>query len=135
VVGNNNATAQPHFLMKKLSSIIFLILFSIFSTASNAAPSLNEKTPSKQQIVIDDTMNELIKAGYVLQTQETRGIITVYVLKKGDEFAGCRVERSIKKEVEKCYEIELKKINEKTFCNHNSGFLISPSKISKQNQR
>ena len=93
--------------MKKLSSIIFLIQFSIFSTASNAAPSLNEKTPSKQQIVIDDTMNELIEAGYVLQTQETRGIITVYVLKKGDEFASCRVERSIKKQIEKCYIIEL----------------------------
>ena len=93
--------------MKKLSSIIFFILFSVFSTASNAAPSLNEKFPSKQQIVIDDTMNELIKAGYVLKTQETRVIITVYVLKKGDEFAGCRIERSIKKEVEKCYIIEL----------------------------
>ena len=93
--------------MKKLFSIIFLILFSVFSTASNAAPNLNEKFPSKQQIVIDDTMNELIKAGYVLQTQETRGIITVYVLKKGDEFASCRVERSIKKQIEKCYIIEL----------------------------
>ena len=93
--------------MKKLFSIIFLILFSVFSTASNAAPSLNEQLPSKQQIVIDDTMNKLIEAGYALQTQETRGIITVYVLKKGDEFAGCRVERSIKKEVEKCYIIEL----------------------------
>ena len=89
--------------MKKLFPIIFLILFSVFSTTGNAAPSLNEKTPSKQQIVIDNTMNELIKAGYVLQTQETRGIITVYVLKKGDEFASCRIERSIKKQIEKCY--------------------------------
>ena len=87
--------------------IIFLILFSIYSTPLNAAPSLNEQLPSKQQIVIDDTMNELIVAGYVLQTQETRGIITVYVLKKGDEFASCRVERSIKKQIEKCYIIEL----------------------------
>jgi hypothetical protein len=60
-----------------------------------------KRLPSKQQIVIDDTMNKLIEAGYVLQTQETRGIITVYVLKKGDEFAGCRVERSIKKQIEK----------------------------------
>jgi tRNA(Ile2) C34 agmatinyltransferase TiaS len=93
--------------MKKLSSIILLILFSIFSTTGNAAPSLNEQLPSKQQIIIDDTMNELIKAGYVLQTQETRGIITVYVLKKGDEFAGCRIERSTKKQIEKCYIIEL----------------------------
>ena len=90
-------------------SILFItaVIFSIFSTASNAAPSLNEKTPSKQQIVIDDTMNELIKAGYVIKTQETRGIITVYVLKKGDEFEGCRIERSIKKQIEKCYIIEL----------------------------
>ena len=93
--------------MKKLFSIIFLILFSVFSTPLNAAPSLNEQLPSKQQIIIDDTMEELIEAGYVLQTQETRGIITVYVLKKGDEFASCRVERSIKKQIEKCYMIEL----------------------------
>ena len=87
--------------------IIFLFLFSIFSTPVNSAPSFNEKLPSKQQIVIDDTINNLIEAGYVLQTQETRGIITVYVLKKGDEFASCRVERSIKKQIEKCYIIEL----------------------------
>jgi hypothetical protein len=93
--------------MKKLLAIIVLGLVWGVGAPLNAAPSLNEKLSSKQQIVIDDTMNELIKAGYVLQTQETRGIITVYVLKKGDEFAGCRVERSIKKEVEKCYIIEL----------------------------
>ena len=93
--------------MKKLLAIIVLGLVWGVGAPLNSAPSFNEKLPSKQQIIIDDTMNELIKAGYVLQTQETRGIITVYVLKKGDEFAGCRVERSIKKEVEKCYEIEL----------------------------
>ena len=93
--------------MKKLFLILVLGLLWSGSAPLNSAPSFNEKLSSKQQIVIDDTMNNLIEAGYVLQTQETRGIITVYVLKKGDEFAGCRVERSIKKEVEKCYIIEL----------------------------
>ena len=93
--------------MKKLLAIIVLGLVWGVGAPLNAAPSLNEKVSSKQQIVIDDTMNELIKAGYVLQTQETRGIITVYVLKKGDEFASCRVERSIKKQIEKCYIIKL----------------------------
>ena len=93
--------------MKKLLAIIVLGLVWSVGAPLNSAPSFNEKLPSKQQIVIDDTMIELIKAGYVLQTQETRGIITVYVLKKGDEFASCRVERSIKKQIEKCYIIEL----------------------------
>ena len=93
--------------MKKLFLIIFLTPFSIFGTSGNAATSLNERFPSKLQIVIDNTMNDLIEAGYVLQTQETRGIITVYILKKDDEFASCRVERAIKKQIEKCYIIEL----------------------------
>jgi hypothetical protein len=101
------AERKEQIQMKKLLAIIVLGLVWGVGAPLNSAPSFNEKLPSKQQIVIDDTMNNLIEAGYVLQTQETRGIITVYVLKKGDEFAGCRVERSIKKEVEKCYIIEL----------------------------
>ena len=101
------AERKEQIQMKKLLAIIVLGLVWGVGAPLNSAPSFNEKLPSKQQIVIDDTMNELIKAGYVLQTQETRGIITVYVLKKGDEFASCRVERSIKKQIEKCYIIEL----------------------------
>jgi hypothetical protein len=101
------AERKEQIQMKKLLAIIVLGLVWGVGAPLNSAPSFNEKLPSKQQIVIDDTMNNLIEAGYVLQTQETRGIITVYVLKKGDEFAGCRVERSIKKQVEKCYIIEL----------------------------
>jgi hypothetical protein len=101
------AERKEQIQMKKLLAIIVLGLVWGVGAPLNSAPSFNEKLPSKQQIVIDDTMNNLIEAGYVLQTQETRGIITVYVLKKGDEFAGCRVERSIKKQIEKCYIIEL----------------------------
>ena len=91
--------------MKKIFSI--LILGSIFSTPSYPAPNSDDKQNYTNQIIINNTMNELIEFGYKLITQETRGIITVYVLKKEDDFAGCRVERSIKKEVEKCYIIEL----------------------------
>lgn len=58
------------------------------------------------KIIINNTMNELIETGYQLVTQETRGIMTVYILKKGENFAGCRIERSINKEIEKCYKIE-----------------------------
>ena len=101
------AERKEQIQMKKLLAIVVLGLVWGVGAPLNSAPSFNEKLPSKQQIIIDDTMNELIKAGYVLQTQETRGIITVYVLKKGDEFAGCRIERSSKKQIEKCYIIEL----------------------------
>ena len=101
------AERKEQIQMKKLLAIVVPGLVWGVGAPLNSAPSFNEKLPSKQQIVIDDTMNNLIEAGYVLQTQETRGIITVYVLKKGDEFASCRVERSIKKQIEKCYIIEL----------------------------
>ena len=90
--------------MNKLFLTLGLFWVLIGSASSKESKySLDE--PNK--IIINNTMNELIEIGYELVNQETRGIITVYVLKKEGNFVGCRLERSIKKEIEKCYEIEL----------------------------
>ena len=93
--------------MKKQFLIFLAILFLSFEAYSKNTNKQNDQSVNRNQIVINNDMNELIELGYVLQTQETRGIITVYVLKKGNEYVGCRIERSIKKQIEKCYEIEL----------------------------
>ena len=93
--------------MKKQFLIFLAILFLSLEAYSKNINKQNDQSVNRNQIVINNDMNELIELGYVLQTQETRGIITVYVLKKGNEYVGCRIERSIKKQIEKCYEIEL----------------------------
>ncbi len=52
-------------------------------------------------------MSYFINQGYELVLQETRGIRTAYVLKKGKDYIGCRTENLSKEET--CYIIELKK--------------------------
>ena len=90
--------------VKKLLSIIFLLLFTISSYA--AAPSLKDFTINKDNtIYAKRNMNYFINQGYELVLQETRGIRTAYVLKKGKDYVGCRTETLSK--VETCYIIEL----------------------------
>ena len=50
-------------------------------------------------------MSYFINQGYELVLQETRGIRTAYVLKKGKDYVGCRTETLSK--VETCYIMEL----------------------------
>ena len=92
--------------MKKLLSFIFLVLLT---SASNAAtPSLKDFTINKDNtIYAKRNMNYFINQGYELVLQETRGIRTAYVLKKGKDYIGCRTENLSKEET--CYIIELKK--------------------------
>jgi hypothetical protein len=90
--------------MKKLISIIFILLFTISSNA--AAPSLTDFTINKENTIYDKrNMNYFINQGYELVLQETRGIRTAYVLKKGKDYVGCRTETLSK--VETCYIMEL----------------------------
>ena len=90
--------------MKKLLSFIFLVLLT---SASNAAtPSLKDFTINKNNTIYDKrNMNYFINQGYELVLQETRGIRTAYVLKKGKDYVGCRTETLSK--VETCYIMEL----------------------------
>ena len=90
--------------MRKILLIIFLLLFSISSNA--AAPSLKDFTINKDNtIYAKRNMNYFINQGYKLVLQETRGIRTAYVLKKGKDYVGCRTESLSK--VETCYIMEL----------------------------
>jgi hypothetical protein len=67
--------------MKKLLSIIFLVLFTSSSYA--ATPSLKDFTINKENtIYAKRNMTYFINQGYELVLQETRGIRTAYVLKK-----------------------------------------------------
>ena len=50
-------------------------------------------------------MSYFINQGYELVLQETRGIRTAYVLKKGEDYIGCRTESLSKDET--CYIMEL----------------------------
>jgi len=93
--------------MKKLLSIIFLLLLTSISNA--ATPSLKDFTINKDNMIYAKrNMNYFINQGYELVLQETRGIRTAYVLKKGKDYVGCRTESLSKDET--CYIMELIKV-------------------------
>ena len=52
-----------------------------------------------------------VKDGYKLVQQETRGTTTGYVLKKGDEYVGCRSVGLSKDQT--CYKIVLKRVKQR----------------------
>tara|TARA_B100001057_G_C22354438_1_gene758353 strand:- start:43 stop:327 length:285 start_codon:yes stop_codon:yes gene_type:complete len=90
--------------MIKFLSIIFLVFFIASSNA--ATPSLKDFTINKDNtIYAKRNMNYFINQGYKLVLQETRGIRTAYVLKKGKDYVGCRTETLSR--VETCYIMEL----------------------------
>ena len=90
--------------MRKILLIIFLLLSTNSSIA--ATPTLKDFTINKDNtIYAKRNMNYFINQGYELVLQETRGIRTAYVLKKGKDYVGCRTETLSK--VETCYMMEL----------------------------
>ena len=90
--------------MKKLIFIIFLLTFS--GPTYSATPSLKELAINKEnKIYAKRNMSYYINQGYELVLQETRGIRTAYVLKKNNDYVGCRTETLSK--VETCYIMEL----------------------------
>jgi hypothetical protein len=90
--------------LKKLILLIFLLTFS--SSTYSATPSLKDFTINKDNtIYAKRNMSYFINQGYELVLQETRGIRTAYVLKKGKDYVGCRTETLSK--VETCYIMEL----------------------------
>jgi len=93
--------------MKKLLGIVFLGLL-LSGIAYATTPSFKDFTINKDNaIYAKHNMSYFINQGYKLVLQETRGIRTAYVLKKGNDYVGCRTESlSIK---ETCYTITLVK--------------------------
>jgi len=90
--------------VRKILLIIFLLLFT--SSSNAATPTLNDFTINKDNtIYAKRNMSYFINQGYELVLQETRGIRTAYVLKKGKDYVGCRTETLSK--VETCYMMEL----------------------------
>ena len=90
--------------MRKILLIIFLLLFT--SSSNAATPTLNDFTINKDNtIYAKRNMSYFINQGYELVLQETRGIRTAYVLKKGKDYVGCCTETLSK--VETCYMMEL----------------------------
>ena len=90
-----------------MKKIILCIFFLTLSTPSySATPSPKDFTINKEnKIYAERNMSYFINQGYELVLQETRGIRTAYVLKKGKDYVGCRTESLSKKET--CYIIEL----------------------------
>ena len=90
--------------MKKLILIIFLLTFS--SPTYSTTTSLKDFTINKKnKIYAKRNLSYYINQGYELVLQETRGIRTAYVLKKNNDYVGCRTETLSK--VETCYIMEL----------------------------
>ena len=90
--------------MKKLIFIIFLLTFS--SPTYSTTTSLKDFTINKKnKIYAKRNLSYYINQGYELVLQETRGIRTAYVLKKNNDYVGCRTETLSK--VETCYIMEL----------------------------
>ena len=94
--------------MKQLLGIVVLgLLLSVNAYA--ATPSLKDFTISTEnKIYAKRNMSYFINQGYELVLQETRGVRTAYVLKKGKDYVGCRTESLSKKET--CYIMELIKV-------------------------
>ena len=92
--------------MKKILGIIFLVFIcstnSLFAATSTKEFLIN----NTNKIYAKRNMNYFIEKGYKLILQETRGIRTAYVLKKNNNYVGCRTESLSKKET--CYLITLK---------------------------
>ena len=92
--------------MKFISSILLISLF--FPTISFATKTpVNIEIMDTNKVYSNRDMNYFLNKGYKLVLQETRGIRKAYVLKKGNDYIGCRTESLSKKEI--CYVIELKR--------------------------
>jgi hypothetical protein len=92
--------------MKKIILCLFLLTFS--SPTYSATPSLKDfKIDNTNQLYAERNMSYFIKQGYELVLQETRGVRTAYVLKKANDYVGCRTETLSK--VETCYIMVLTK--------------------------
>ena len=75
--------------MKKIIFCIFLLTLS--NPASSAIKTLEDfKNNGSDQVYSKHDMDYFVEQGFKLEIQETRGSTTAYVLKKGDDYIGCR---------------------------------------------
>ena len=93
--------------MQKLLKIVAVSL--LLNGNANALSDIDQSKiylgDETNNIFVEQDMSYFINLGYSIVLQETRGIRTAWVLKKGKSYIGCRTESlSIK---ETCYEINL----------------------------
>ena len=91
--------------MKKILVIIVISFLCNLNALSEIDHSKIYSDKETSKIFANQNMNYFLNLGYKIVLQETRGIRTAWVLKKGKSYIGCRTESlSIK---ETCYSINL----------------------------
>ena len=86
-----------------MKNILFIIILSILiNTNVYASTSFNK---DNDLIYYNKNMDYFIKQGFKIVAQDTRGIRTAYVLKKGKNYVGCRTESLSRKLI--CYKVTL----------------------------
>jgi len=90
--------------MKKVLVLIISLFF--ISSSISATPSIdNFKINNENKIYSKRNVNYFTNQGYEIVLQETNGTTTGYVLKKDDDYVGCRSVGLSKEQT--CYIIDL----------------------------
>ena len=85
---------------------IFIISLFFIPSSMSATPSFEDfKINTKNKIHSNRNVSYFINQGYSIVLQETRGTTTAYVLKKHEDYVGCRSIGLSKDQT--CYMIEL----------------------------
>ena len=85
-----------------MKKIIPLIIFGLFINIKAQAITSFKNT---DLINYNKNMDYFIKQGFKIVAQDTRGIRTAYVIKKGKKYVGCRTEGLSRKLI--CYKVTL----------------------------
>ena len=95
----------------KIIQIALILIFSFISSslAKEYIKDFDFKDVNYMKSKYD--VKYFVKDGYKLVQQETRGTTTGYVLKKGDEYVGCRSVGLSKDQT--CYKIVLKRVKQR----------------------
>ena len=86
-------------MKKTIFLTIFILLFNINAYGNT---SFKKNTDLIYQF---KNMNYFMKKGYQIVAEDTRGLRTAYVLKKGKKYVGCRTEGLSNKLI--CYKVSL----------------------------
>ena len=85
---------------------IFIISLLFIPSSMSATPSFGDfKINTKNKIHSNRNVSYFINQGYSIVLQETRGTTTAYVLKKYEDYVGCKSTGLSKDQT--CYIIEL----------------------------
>ena len=92
--------------MKKLLLTILFVLVLSGSTYSKEMLSENNDDLKiyNSQILKQSELNDFLKAGFEIVNEAKNLTSIIYVLKRGDQYIGCRGEEGITETI--CYEIE-----------------------------